>query len=102
MKRLFATLSLLIPSALLSTKFLMWRLHALSRDPETCDHRWYVIAGIWNTVELQVQCIHCLTYSEVPDPSVEEWEACAGAMENPYPWEDKSRIRYYETESPNT
>lgn len=95
MKKILAYLSLLIPPSLLSTKYIFYRLQFFLDDPTTCDHEWEVVAGILNTVELQVQCQKCATYSEVPNPSLEEWDACADAMENSYPWGDKSRIRFY-------
>lgn len=95
MKKMLAYLSLLIPQSYLSTSYLHNRLQFLLADPTTCDHEWEVVAGILNTVELQVQCQKCATYSEVPNPSKEEWDACAYAMENSYPWNDKSRIRFY-------
>ncbi|WP_346910714.1 hypothetical protein [uncultured Roseibium sp.] len=98
MKKLLAYLSLLIPHSLLPSSYIHKRLEYLLDDPATCTHEWDVVAGILNGengVELQVQCHNCGTYSEVPDPTIEEWEACADAMENPYPWTDLSRIRYY-------
>lgn len=95
MKEILAYLSLLIPHSLLSTKFIIERSKYLLDDPATCEHEWDVVAGILSTVELQVQCRKCGIYSEVPNPSKEEWDACYNAMENPYPWDDKSRIRYY-------
>lgn len=95
MRKVFAYLSLLIPQSLLSTKYIVERIQYLVDDPTTCDHDWDVVAGILSTIELQVQCKKCATYSEVPNPSKEEWDACYGAMENPYPWDDKSRIRFY-------
>lgn len=95
MKKFFAYLSLLVPNSLLSTAYMFDRLQYFASDPKTCDHTWDVVASIVNTVELQVQCNKCLTYSEVPDPSEEEWGASYGAMEDPYPWADKKRIRYY-------
>ena len=98
MKKFFAYLSLFIPQSLLSTKYIFERVSLLADDPATCDHEWDVVAGILNTVELQVQCRKCATYSEVPSPTKEEWDACYGAMENPYPWEDKSCIRYYQVD----
>jgi len=95
MKKILAHLSLFIPQSFLSTNYISYRLQFFLADPATCDHEWEVVAGIWNTVELQVQCQKCATYSEVPNPSIEEWDACADAMENSYPWHDKSRIRFY-------
>ncbi|GLT08232.1 hypothetical protein GCM10007928_04630 [Sulfitobacter porphyrae] len=94
-KKFIAYLSLFVPQSLLSTKYIVERVSLLADDPATCDHEWDVVACISNTVELQVQCRKCATYSEVPDPTKEEWETSHGAMEIPYPWEDKSRIRYY-------
>jgi hypothetical protein len=94
-KKIFAYLSLFIPNALLSTAYIFDRLQYFADDPDTCDHEWDVVASILNTVELQVQCSKCFTYSEVPDPSEVEWNASYGAMEAPYPWADKTRIRYY-------
>lgn len=96
MKKFFAYLSLYIPQSLLSTRYIVERVSLLADDPATCDHEWDVVAGILDMVELQVQCRKCATYSEVPSPSKEEWVACAGAMENPYPWKDKTRIRFYQ------
>ncbi|MCP5074354.1 MAG: hypothetical protein GY947_13840 [Rhodobacteraceae bacterium] len=96
MKRLLVYLSFLVPGSLLTTKFLHERLTYLFADPATCDHEWHVVASILNDVELQVQCFTCGTYSEVPDPSQEEWDQSYGAMENPYPWEDVTRIRLYQ------
>ncbi|WP_136444168.1 hypothetical protein [Pacificoceanicola onchidii] len=98
LKKTRALLSLLVPQSWLSTAYITERLSILMDDPATCEHDWYVVAGILDTVELQVQCMKCGTYSEVPEPTQEEWNACAGAMENPYPWEDTSRIRYYQTD----
>lgn len=98
MKKFFAYLSLLIPQSLLSTKYIVERVALLADDPSNCDHEWDVVAGILDTVELQVQCRKCAIYSEVPNPTEEEWEACYGAMKAPYLWEDKSRIRYYRVE----
>lgn len=95
MRKLLAHLSLFVPQSLLSTKYLLERLDYLLDDPSTCDHDWDVVAGITSTVELQVQCRKCATYSEVPDPSKEEWTEAAHAMVSPYPWHDKSRVRYH-------
>jgi hypothetical protein len=95
MKKILAYLSFFVPQSLLSTEYIVSRIGVLAADPATCDHEWDVVAGILSTVELQVQCRKCATYSEVPAPSKEEWNACYGAMENPYPWTDKSRIRFY-------
>lgn len=98
MKKFLAILSLFVPQSWLSTSYIVERIHILADDPDTCEHEWDVVAGILSTVELQVQCRKCATYSEVPNPTKEEWAACYGAMENPYPWEDTSRIRYYQTD----
>lgn len=95
MKVIFAYLSFLVPQSFLSTAYMVERIKILAADPVTCEHEWDVVAGILNAVELQVQCRKCAIYSEVPDPSKDEWAACYGAMENPYPWKDHSRIRYY-------
>jgi|TARA_B100000446_G_scaffold187589_2_gene217288 hypothetical protein len=96
MKKVLAILSLYVPQSWLSTTYIVERISILADDPHTCEHEWDVVAGILSTMELQVQCRKCAAYSEVPNPSKEEWGSCAGAMENPYPWEDKSRIRYYQ------
>lgn len=96
MKKILATLSLFVPQSWLSTSYIVERISILADDPDICEHDWNVVAGILSTVELQVQCRKCATYSEVPNPTKKEWEDCAGAMENPYPWEDTSRIRYYQ------
>lgn len=95
LNKILAHLSLFIPQSLLSTNYIVSRIGLLVDDPSTCDHEWYVVAGILSTVELQVQCRKCATYSEVPSPSKEEWDACYDAMENPYLWDDKMRIRFY-------
>ncbi len=95
LNKILAYLSFFIPQSLLSTNYIVARIGILADDPSTCDHEWYVVAGILNTVELQVQCKKCATYSVVPNPSKEEWEACYGAMENPYLWDDKTRISFY-------
>jgi hypothetical protein len=92
-KKVLVYLSLLVPASLLSTKYLFDRIELLPDDPENCDQDWMVIAGILNTVELQVQCAKCASYSKVPNPTKEEWDACAGAVENPNPWEDKTPVR---------
>jgi len=94
MQRFLAMLSLFIPQSLLSTAFIMKRLQYFAEDPETCSHEWDVVAGILSTVELQVQCRKCFIYGEVPNPSKEEWDSCYGAMENPYPWDDASRVKF--------
>lgn len=95
LKIILAYLSLFIPQSFLSTAYIVERVNYLADNPATCEHEWDVVAGILSTVELQVQCRKCATYSEVPNPSQDEWAACSDAMENPYPWEDHSRIRYY-------
>lgn len=95
LNKILAYLSLFIPQSFLSTNYIVDRIGLLADDPATCEHEWDVVAGILSTVELQVQCRKCATYSEVPNPSKEEWNACYGAMENPYPWSDKTRIRLY-------
>ena len=96
-RKLIAYLSFLVPQSWLSTEYMADRVWDLAGDPETCDHDWWVVASIISTVELQVQCQKCATYSEVPDPTKEEWEKSYDAMENPYPWRDKSRISFYRT-----
>lgn len=94
MKKFLARLSLFLPHSLFSTKYLVERIELLSTGASTCDHEWWVVASILNTVELQVQCYRCNTYSVVPDPTKEEWDASYEAMENPYRWHDTSRIGY--------
>ena len=91
--RMLAYLSLWVPNSWLSTKYLFARLKYFAADPATCEHEWDVVASILSTVELQVQCRKCFTYGEVPNPSKEEWGASYGAMENPYPWLDRTRVR---------
>jgi hypothetical protein len=91
--RVLAYISLLVPSSWLPTKYLFARLKYFAADPATCEHEWEVVAGILSTIELQVQCRKCIIYGEVPNPSEEEWGAAYGAMENPYPWLDRSRVR---------
>ncbi len=98
MKMLLAYLSLYIPQSLLTSKYMAERIQLLAADPDTCEHEWDVVACILSTVELQVQCRKCATYSEVLNPSKEEWAASYDAMENPYPWEDLSRIRLYQVD----
>ncbi|GGX56639.1 hypothetical protein GCM10007385_26760 [Tateyamaria omphalii] len=98
MKKLVARLSFLVPTSWLSTAYLFERIDILSADAATCDHEWHVVASILSSVELQVHCYKCNTYSEVPDPSKKEWDESYNAMENPYPWRDHSRIRYYQNE----
>ena len=92
---MLAYLSFLVPQSFLSTAYMNQRIEYLKDDPATCDHNWEVVASILSTAELQVQCIKCATYSEVSDPSEEEWADAYDAMENPYPWTDKSRIGFY-------
>ncbi|APX15665.1 hypothetical protein VWY34_06600 [Phaeobacter sp. JH20_02] len=92
LEKILALLSFLVPGRLLSTRYLFKRLEILGQDPETCEHKWLVIAAIRNSVELQVQCVRCFAYSEVSDPSQQEWNDAFGAMENPYPWDDDSRV----------
>ena len=99
MREIVAILSLFVPQSWLSTAYIGERISILAGDPDSCEHEWDVVAGILSTVELQVQCRKCATFSEVPNPTKEEWDACAGAMANPYPWEDKSRIRYYQVDN---
>jgi len=96
LEKLLAYLSFLIPGRFLTTKYLFKRLDLISADPATCDHEWWVVASILETVELQVQCYNCMTYSEVTKPTEGEWADSYGAMENPYRWEDVTRIRLYE------
>ncbi len=100
MKKLLAYLSLIVPQSLLTTKYLLERIPLLAADPSTCDHEWDVVASISSTVELQVQCRKCAIYSEIPDPTEQEWDASYGAMATPYPWEEKSRIRHYQANGP--
>ena len=99
MRKIVAILSLFVPQSWLSTAYIGERISILAGDPDSCEHEWDVVAGILSDVELQVQCRKCATFSEVPNPTKEEWDACAGAMANPYPWEDKSRIRYYQVDN---
>jgi hypothetical protein len=94
MEKVLAYLSFLVPQSLISTAYLFERLRIIGPDPNECDHEWEVVAGIFNGVELQVSCRKCMTYSEVPDPTEEEWVA-ATAMTDTYPWYEESRIRYY-------
>ena len=94
MKKFLAYLSLIVPQSLLTTKYIVERIPLLAADPSTCDHEWDVVASISTTVELQVQCRKCAINSAIPDPAEQEWGASYGAIENPYPWEDKSRIRH--------
>ena len=95
MNKLLAYLSLLIPESLLTNNYLIKRTQYFLENPAACEHDWKVVAKILSTAELQVQCMKCATYSEVTNPSEEEWAAASGAMETPYRWQDKSRIRYY-------
>ena len=92
MEKLLATLSLFIPQSLLSSRYIQRRLELFADDSTDCEHEWYVVAGILSTGSLQVQCVRCASFSEVDNPSLDEWERCAGAMENPYPWEDAERV----------
>ncbi len=84
-----------MPRSILSSKYIYDRVALLAVDPATCEHEWLVVASISNTVELQVQCNYCATYSSIPDPTEDEWNASFNAMENPYFWDDHSRIKYY-------
>ena len=92
MGRLLAYLSLVVPMPWLPTRYIIHRMRYFAADPQTCEHEWEVVASILSTVELQVQCCKCLTYSEVPKPSEEEWSASFGAMSKAYPWPDRTRV----------
>jgi len=78
----------------LKFKFWAWLARTLAEDPKTCEHKWDVVCGILSDVAIQVQCVKCGTWGSVPDPSLEEWTACSDAYENPYPWEDGSRVEF--------
>jgi len=92
---MLAYLSFFVPQSILTTKYIVERVGILAANPATCEHDWYVVASILSTTELQVQCQLCATFSEIPSPSKAEWDTAFGAIENPYPWKDLSRIRYY-------
>ncbi|MEM0907841.1 MAG: hypothetical protein AAGJ94_10790 [Pseudomonadota bacterium] len=87
--------SLMVPHGWLPREYMSRQLDNLFDDPEDCEHDWYVVASILSTVELQVQCGRCGIYSEVPDPTKDEWSKAYGAGTKPYAWKDKSRMRFY-------
>ena len=95
MGKILAYLSLLIPQSLLPSWYIHKRLPYFLADPATCEHDWWVVACILSTVELQVQCYRCGKYSEIPDPTLEEWTASHDAMLNSYRWPDPSRVRFH-------
>ncbi len=72
--------------------FLVKCLDWLKSDPNTCEHDWYVVSTVVSTVQLQTVCYDCMTFAVVNDPSAEEWSKAYEAPNNPYKWEDGSRV----------
>ena len=73
-------------------KLLNLILKKLADDPDKCEHEWTVYSTAYAEVCLLVECYKCMSYGTVNDPTEEEWENAFGAMSNPYPWKDNSRV----------
>ena len=73
-------------------KLLIWIIKKLSDEPNKCEHEWTVYSTASAEVCLLVECYKCMSYGTVNDPTEDEWGNAFGAMSNPYPWKDNSRV----------
>jgi|GEM_PF-5481788 hypothetical protein len=56
------------------------------------SHEWAVFSTALADVCLMTQCVKCGAIGTVDDPTKQEWSQAFAASEEPYLWEDNSRV----------
>lgn len=65
------------------------------KEPLICQpdsHEWVVFSTATADVCLMLECVECGAFGTVDDPTKEEWSKSFTADEEPFLWEDNSRV----------
>jgi hypothetical protein len=98
--RIMAMMSEIQEFPLFYRLFPNWTLRRLHAKAPTCEHEWEVVGTAYNQGCLELNCKQCASWANVLDPSKEEWAAAYGALDNPYPWTDLSRVNSIPSDQP--